>query len=129
MSIFIAAAPLLQERRRRHEEAERLRGEEEMRRYEERQRKAQDANRLRGFVELASRWKEAEVARSFLEALAARSAGMTEHKIGDRTIDEWLAWARERLAKHDPLEAGIDVVFRTIERIDEWTYREPSLAE
>jgi hypothetical protein len=36
---FIAAAPILQERRRRYEECERQRREAEMRRYEERQQR------------------------------------------------------------------------------------------
>jgi sirohydrochlorin ferrochelatase len=57
--------------------------------------------RLRGFLELASRWKEVETARLFLDALAERAAGEPE-AVEDLMIDEWIAWARERLTAHDP---------------------------
>jgi hypothetical protein len=66
VALFLAAAPLLRERRRRYEEAEQRRREEELRRYEERQRSLQDRNRLRAFLELAARSKEVQVAREFL---------------------------------------------------------------
>ena len=71
-AVFVAAAPMLRERRRQYEEAEQRRREEEFRRYEERQQALQEQNRLRALVELAARWKEAQVAREFLGALAAR---------------------------------------------------------
>jgi hypothetical protein len=122
-AVFIAAAPILQERRQRREESERQRREEEMRRYEERQRQTRERNRLRGFLELASRWKEVETARLFLDALEKRAADETE-TVGDLTIEKWIAWARERLTAYDPLEAGPTVVFEAVAAIDQWTYRE-----
>ncbi|MET3159996.1 hypothetical protein [Bradyrhizobium diazoefficiens] len=123
-AVFIAAAPMLRERRRQQEENERRRHEEEMRRYEERQRQQLERNRLRGFLELASRWKEVEAARLFLGALANRASGDLDEVLGDRTIGDWIAWARERLTAHDPLEAGAVAVFRRIASIDQWTYRD-----
>jgi hypothetical protein len=123
-AVFIAAAPILQERRQLHEENERRRHEEEMRRYKERQRQQLERNRLRGFLELASRWKEVGDARLFLEALAVRATGRLTERVGDQTLDQWIAWARERLTGHDPLEAGPDAVFQTIASIDQWTYRD-----
>jgi hypothetical protein len=59
-----------------------------------------------------------------LQALAARSAGGTTEPIDDRTLDEWITWVRERLAAHDPLEAGPVAIFQAIAAIDQWTYRE-----
>ncbi|WLA74094.1 hypothetical protein QIH77_02320 [Bradyrhizobium diazoefficiens] len=123
-AVFIAAAPMLQERRRQQEENERRRHEEERRRYEERQRQQLERNRLRGFLELASRWKEVETARLFLDALAKREAGDLGEVLDDQTLGEWIAWARERLTEHDPLEAGAAGVFRAIASIDQWTYRD-----
>lgn len=123
-AVFIAAAPMLQERRRRQEENERRRHEEEMRRYEERQRQQLERNRLRGFLELASRWKEVEAARLFLDTLAKRAAGNLDEVLDGRTVGEWIAWAREHLTAHDPIEAGAAGVFRTIAAIDQWTYRD-----
>jgi sirohydrochlorin ferrochelatase len=122
-AVFIGAAPILQERRRLYEENEWRRHEEEMRRYEERQRQLLERNRLRGFLELASRWKEVETARLFLDALANRAAGDLNELIDDRTVGEWIVWARERLTAHDPLEARAAAVFQMIAAIDQWTYR------
>jgi hypothetical protein len=123
-AVFVAAVPILQERRRQLEEDERRRREEEMRRYEERQEQLRERNRLQGFLELASRWRQVEDARLFLQALAARAANETAELVGDQTMDEWVAWARERLTAHDPLEAGAVAIFPAIAAIDQWTYRE-----
>ncbi len=123
-AVFVAAVPILQERRRQLEEDGRRRHEEEMQRYQERQEQLRQSNRQQGFLELASRWRQVEDARLFLQALAARSAGGTTDPIGDRTLDEWITWVRERLAAHDPLEAGPVAIFQAIAAIDQWTYRE-----
>lgn len=123
-AVFIAAAPILRERRRRYEEAERQRREEETRRYEVRQKQLRDRNRLRGFLELASRWRQVEDARLFLDALATRSADNSTKIVGDLNLGEWIAWARERLTAYNPLEAGAASVFEAIQDIDQWTYRE-----
>jgi hypothetical protein len=74
-----------------------------MHRYEERQRKQLERNRLRGFLELASRWKQVEEGRLFLDALAARAMGQSTEIVGDQTLDQWIEWAREHLTGHDPL--------------------------
>ena len=122
-AVLIAAAPILRERRRQYQEAEKRRRDEEFRRYEERQNALRDKNRLRGLLELAGRAKEAETAREFLDALAAQAGDGTAN-IGDRTLGDWIAWARDRLAKYDPLQAGAAAVFETVAAIDQWTYRE-----
>lgn len=122
-AVFIAAAPILQERRRQQEENERRRHEEERRRYEERQRQQLERNRLRGFLGLASRWKEVETARLFLDALTNRATGDLDDVLDHQTVGEWIVWARERLTAHDPLEADPAAVFWTIASIDQWTYR------
>lgn len=122
-AVVIAAAPILRERRRHHEEAEKRRREEELRRYEERQNALRDRNRLRGLLELAVRAKEAQTAREFLDALAAQAGDITVI-VGDRTLNGWIAWARDRLAARDPLQAGAETVFNTVAAIDQWTYQE-----
>lgn len=122
-AVFVAAAPLLRERRRQYLEAEKRRRDEELRRYEERQNALRDKNRLRGLLELAERAKEAQTAREFLNALVAQ-AGDIAIMVGDRTLGDWIAWAQDRLAAHDPLQAGTEAVFRTVAAVDRWTYRE-----
>jgi hypothetical protein len=122
-AVFVAAAPLLQERRRQYEDAARRR-DEEIRHYEEQRRRQLEGNRLRGFLGLAARWREAETARLFLDALAVRAAADGDQTLGDRTLAQWLAWAHERLAGRDPLTAGPIAVFEAIAAVDHWTYRE-----
>lgn len=90
---FIAAAPILRERRRRYEEEEQRRHQEELRRYEERQKQLRERNRLRGLLELASRWKQVEEARLFLDALTARATDQLTEMVDDQTLDEWIAWS------------------------------------
>ena len=122
-AVLIAAAPLLQVRRRRYQEAEKRRREEKLRRYEERQNALRDRNRLRRLLELAGRAKEVQTAREFLDALAAQTGDITII-VGGRTLDDWIAWARDRLAARAPLQAGSETVFNTVAAIDQWTYRE-----
>ncbi len=122
-AVFVAAAPLLQEHRRQYEEAEQRRREEELRRYEERQNAQMEQNRLRALLALAARSKEAQVAREFLGALQVRADDI-EPAIDGRTIEEWMAWAHDRLNAHDPLQAGASAVFRTIACVNQWTYRD-----
>jgi hypothetical protein len=54
----------------------------------------------------------------------AGTADDTAQAVGDRTIAQWIAWARDRIAAHDPLTAGVAAVFEAIGRIDQWTVRE-----
>jgi hypothetical protein len=56
--------------------------------------------------------------------VAEQTAGDLTEAIDDRTISEWIAWARESLRAHDPLEAGATAVFQSIACIDQWTYRD-----
>jgi len=122
-AVFLVAAPILRERRRLHDEAEKRRREDELRRYQERQDLQQDQNRWRSFLEFAGRWKEAENARQFLDALVAR-AESTKQAVVDGMIDQWIAWARDRIAAHDPLLTGPDAIFQSIAAVDPWTYRD-----
>jgi hypothetical protein len=123
-AVFLVAAPILQTRRRQHEEAERQRRQDELRRYEERQKALQDRNRFRALLELASRWREAQLAREFLNALAAQGADYQSTE--GRSIDDWIAWGHDKVAAHDPLQAGADTVFQRLAAVDQWTYREDS---
>jgi hypothetical protein len=120
---FIAAAPLLQERRRQYEAAEQRRRGEELRRYEERQNAQKEQNQLRALLDLAARWKETQIAREFLGALKVHPDDI-EPAIDGRTVEEWMTWARDRLNAHDPLQTGASAVFRTIASVDQWTYRD-----
>ena len=124
VATLMLAGPLLKERRRQREEAERRRFEEERRRYEEQQRLQQDRNRWRHFVGLAHRWQEAEIARQFLAALESKLQDK-DAAFDDRSVSEWIEWARARLTEYDPLMAGdAGAILQDIAKVDAWTYRD-----
>lgn len=116
---LLLAGPILRERRRQREEAERRRQIQERRRYEEGQRIQQDRNRWRHFVNLALRWREAETARQFLAALESRLEGC-DATFDDRSGSQWVEWAREHVAKYDPLFMGAAPVLEDVAGIDSW---------
>ena len=78
---------------------------------------------MRVLLEFAGRWKEAQIAREFLGALKVHADDI-EPVIDGRTIEERMAWARDRLDAHDPLLSGMSAVFRAIAAIDQWAYRD-----
>ncbi len=123
VATLLVAGPILKERRRQHEEAEKRRLETERRRYDEQQRRQKDDNRWKHFVGYAHRWREAEIARRFLAALEGKleNDGAT---IDGRPASEWVEWARDRLAKYDPLIAGAAPVLQDVAKVDAWTYRD-----
>jgi hypothetical protein len=100
LAVFDLAGPILREKRRIAEEAQRKRHEEERLRYEEQTRQKQERNRWRPFLELAKQWQSASVAREFLSVLEGLSASTEE--FGGRTHAEWLQWARDELDVFDP---------------------------
>lgn len=120
---FVAAGPLLAEQTRQRQEAERKRQAAEQRRYEEQQRRKLDDNRWRRFVELAQQRRDAETARTFLEALKVASIDVKQ-EIAGAAIADWIAWAEERLIRMDPLSHGVDAIFETIATVTAWSYRD-----
>ncbi len=123
IGLILLAGPILKERRRLHEEAERCRYEEERRRYEERERRKKDDNQWRRFVEIAEHWRKLEVSRQFLAALEEKCAGQ-ELAIAERPLSDWLGWAREKVASSDPLLMGAERIFTDISQITSWSYRD-----
>src|SRR5262249_39934543 len=100
--VLSLAGPILEEQKKRADEAARVRWEQERKREEERAKQRQDQNRLRRLIELAGHWEEACLARRFIEALE-KLPGDPERIYGSRTASEWLTWARERCDAFDPL--------------------------
>lgn len=123
ISLLLLAGPILKERRRQREEAERKRREEERRRYEAEEARKTDQNQWRRFVEIAEHWRDLEVARQFLSALEAKSAGEA-YTVKDRSMADWLSWARKRADASDPLLMGAQRIFADIAQINSWTYRD-----
>lgn len=116
IAVFVLAGVLLSEKRRVEEGRERRRLEAERRRSEATDRRRREQNRWRRFLDLAGQWRKAEAAREFLAALEAQRSPR-ERPIGGRRSDTWLKWAHERLKVYDPLEDGIEAVWKNLARV------------
>ncbi|MDF0541232.1 hypothetical protein PX699_02660 [Sphingobium sp. H39-3-25] len=123
LATMLAAFPLMVAEREQREKAEERRRIEEQRRHELEQQRKLDQNRFRCLLEQAGRWREAELARSFVAALRAAIADPTV-EIDDRPASEWLDWAEARASQHDPLASDPLDVFDTIADVTNWTYRD-----
>jgi hypothetical protein len=122
VAVLSLAAPILTERRRHREDAEKRRQEEEHRRYIEEQLRKQDRNRWRRFLELAEQHNEAENAKRFLATLE-NQAQPVEATIGDRSAAEWIAWAHEWIKTFDPLLWGPEKIYIDLANIKSWSDR------
>lgn len=120
---FLATGPLLKEQaKRRAEEAERY-AAEQRRREEERRLQQENRNRVRRLVEISGAWRDFEIAREFLNELEQWDYNPDE-LVGDRSIQEWLAWAREQIEIQNPIGFGVRAVLADISRVTSWTYRD-----
>jgi hypothetical protein len=123
VATFVVLAPLLAERTRQREEAVRRWEEERRRAEEERQRRREDDNRWRRFLEIASDWKQAALAREFIAALRGGDVGANE-LVDGRSVAEWIAWAEDRAAAMDPTGKATRLLFADVSEVSAWTYRD-----
>ncbi len=120
---LLTAGPLLVKQRLEREEAERLRRQAELQRQKEAERKRLDDNRWRRFTEIAERSRRADDARRLLAALEQQpDAG--ERLADGSSLNDWLAWARNRLDTFDPITTGARHVFDDVLKITNWTYKD-----
>lgn len=123
VAAFVAAGPLLAERTRQREEEKRQYQIAEFKRYEEQQRRKLEANRWRRFVELARRSRDAEIARAFIDEMKRLDCDQ-EEEIGGKKVREWIAWAEESAYSTDPLNHGVEKVFKAVGEITTWSYQD-----
>lgn len=118
---IMAAFPALKQLRKERED-DRRRSElaERERRDRENARKL-DAARFRRLLELASAWREAELARAFLTALRERLPPDALPVAGIEAAD-WLAWAERKVEEHDRLNGGAGSVLESIAGVTLSTY-------
>lgn len=63
-------------------------------------------------MEMASQWREAEVAASFIVVLKQLPIDGTL-QVGDKTMADWVAWAEEQLLKRNPINKGAEHICRS----------------
>jgi hypothetical protein len=123
LATLLAAFPLMVAEREQREKAEERRRIEAQRRYELEQQRKLEENRFRRMLEHAGRWRDAELARSFVAALRAAIPDPTV-VIDDKPASEWLDWAEARATQYDPLASDPLDVFESIADVTNWTYRD-----
>jgi hypothetical protein len=118
---IMAAFPALEQLRREREE-ERRRSEIAARERRERENARKlDAARFRRLLELASAWREAELARAFLAALREQLPPGSSPVAGIETTD-WLAWAERKVDEYDRLGSDPGSILESIAEVTLWTY-------
>lgn len=62
-------------------------------------------------------------ARQLIEELQKLEADPSNF-VGERTLAQWLSWAREQANDIDPLTRGTDALFAEIAKVTDWRYRD-----
>jgi hypothetical protein len=123
LATLVVAVPFLEQKRTAEEEKKRIQIEAEQKRQQETARRKIEKNRWRRVLELSDRWHAANRLRSFVAAVEAM--GTTGDSLpGGRSHEEWLAWVKERVAVHDPLEAGVDAIWSNLGGVTSWEYND-----
>jgi hypothetical protein len=107
--------------KRDQEEREKRHREEEARRYEARRLREVDAKRWTKFREFAVNWSDRKMLVAFLAEIETRLATEGDLTVEDRTLSEWVAWAKEKIDALDPFRAGNAGIFETIARMTQWS--------
>lgn len=126
-SALLQAGPALVVLRRQADEQEKAQLERERLRKVEEDRRRTDQNRWQAFLSLAARFEQVSRLRSFLKVLEndVRDATLA---VGDRTILEWVVWAKNHLDVLNPLNAGANGLFEAMLVAGEERYM-PDVAE
>lgn len=111
----VASVPRLIEWERKREEDRRRHQEEERRRWELRRLKEIEHTRWTRFLSAATNWQEKQLLDAFITELEARLASEGDQAIGEKTIAEWLYWAKDRAAELDPF-SEVAGLFRDVQR-------------
>lgn len=118
---IMAAGPILEKRKREREEQEKRHREEETRRYEARRLREINEKRWNKFREYAVNWDERQILLKFLAEVEARLAAEDDVAIGDRTLREWVEWAKANAEALNPLSAGAAEMFQAVAKTTQWS--------
>jgi hypothetical protein len=124
LATLAVAIPFLEQKRIAEEDKERVRIETERRRQQEITRRKIEKNRWKRFLELSERWHAASRVRSFIAEIEAKAPVADDPLAGGLSRDEWLAWLKQRLTVHDPLEAGVDAILSNLGGVTSMDYND-----
>lgn len=117
----VAAGPILEEMKREREEQQKRYRDEEARRYEARRLREIDEKRWNKFREYAVNWDERQTLLTFLAEIEARLENEAEATVSDRTLAEWVEWAKAKTEALNPFSAGAVSIFQTIAKVTQWS--------
>jgi hypothetical protein len=118
---IMAAGPTLEKMKREREEQQKRYREEEARRYEARQLREIDEKRWSKLREYAVNWDERERLLTFLAEVEARLATEGDVTVSDRTLREWVDWAKAKAEALNPFGGGAVGMFETIAKVKQWS--------
>ena len=118
IAVLTLAGPILVKKEQEREEEHRRYQEEERKRYERERLQKRNVAQWKHFLACSEAWQQAEVARQFITELEKHIDENDQTLIGERTVEEWLRWTREWVAKTDPLSQHALGIFEEIARVD-----------
>lgn len=111
---IMAAGPILEQKKREHEEWQRQSREAQARREEAQRLKEVDDKRWNEFRAFAENWEERRKLLAFIAEVEARAASEDAPVIAERDLVDWIAWAREHAEMLDPLRHGAAGMFEAV---------------
>ncbi|WP_409561739.1 hypothetical protein [Hyphomicrobium sp. MC8b] len=117
VSTIMAAGPILEHMKREREERYARYQEEEVRRYETKRLKEIDDKRWDQFREYAENWEEREKLLGFVAEIEKRAPSGAAITASGDSLDDWIAWAKERAAALDPFRRGVPEMFDTLSKV------------
>jgi hypothetical protein len=118
---IMAAGPTLEKMKREREEQQKRYREEEARRYEAHRLREIDEKRWNKFREYAVNWDERKRLLAFLGEVEARLAAECDVTVSDRTLRDWVEWAKAKAEALNPFGGGAVGMFETIAKVKQWS--------
>lgn len=94
-----------------HRERMRKAAEDSARREEVARKRHLEKVRFERLGDLADNWHRAQQINSFLDELERRSADDMEARLDGKSLEEWIMWARRRVAGLDPFQHQATEIF------------------
>jgi hypothetical protein len=121
VGVIMAAGPTLEEMKREREEQQKRYREEEVRRYEARRLREIDEKQWNKFREYAVNWDERQILLTFLAEVEARLETEGDVTVSNRTLSEWVEWAKAKAEALNPFGGGAAGMFQAIAKVTQWS--------
>ncbi|WP_417477268.1 hypothetical protein [Maricaulis sp.] len=117
VATLLAAAPIIEARRKREAEERREREAQATRQREIERLQRIDDNRWRRFLELAAEWEDVQRAQAYLAAVSAAA------DIDDPDLTTLQDWVEQRADSVSPTSRGGSAILAELNAVNQWSYR------